>query len=92
MASVLFAGVAEALPTCSDCAYVPMCGADPVEHYARQRDTVGHRPTSDFCHRNMGLFDFLLERFEKGSAEDQRLMQRWAMRQEPVEEALHVAA
>lgn len=92
MASVLYAGVAEALPTCSDCAYVAMCGADPVEHYARQKDTVGHRPTSDFCQRNMGLFDFLLERFEKGSAEDQRLMQRWAMRQEPVEEALHVAA
>lgn len=92
MASVLHAGVAEALPTCSDCAYVPLCGADPVEHYARQKDAVGHRPTSDFCQRNMGLFDFLLERFEEGSSDDQRLMQRWAMRQEPVEEALNVAA
>ncbi len=92
MASLLDAGVAEALPTCSDCAYVPLCGADPVEHYARQKSTVGHRPTSDFCQRNMGLFDFLLERFEKGTVADQRLMQRWAMRQSSDEEVFHVAA
>ncbi|WP_447594392.1 His-Xaa-Ser system radical SAM maturase HxsB [Stenotrophomonas rhizophila] len=92
LASLLDAGVAEALPTCSDCAYVPLCGADPVEHYARQNDPVGHRPTSDFCQRNMGLFDFLLERFERGSVDDRRLMQGWAMRQEPAENALHAAA
>lgn len=92
LASLLHAGVAEALPTCSDCAYVPLCGADPVEHYARQKNTVGHRPTSDFCQRNMGLFDFLLERFEKGTAADQRLMRRWAVRQPAAEEAVHGAA
>lgn len=25
------------------CALVPYCGADPIEHYARQADPIGHR-------------------------------------------------
>lgn len=78
MVDLLNAGVAEALPTCSDCAYVPLCGADPIEHYARQGDPVGHRPTSDFCKRNMGLFDFLLERYEIADNATKRLMRSWA--------------
>ncbi len=78
MTRLLEAGVAEALPTCSDCAFVPMCGADPIEHYARQGDLVGHRPTSDFCKRNMGLFDFLLEHYETADQGTQRLMRSWA--------------
>lgn len=92
MARLLDAGVAEALPTCSDCAFVPMCGADPIEHYARQGDPVGHRPSSDFCRRNMGLFDFLLERYEKADRNIQGLMRSWANPKPSVEEAVHAAA
>ncbi|MHB1272202.1 MAG: His-Xaa-Ser system radical SAM maturase HxsB [Rhodanobacter sp.] len=80
MQRVLAAGVAEALPTCADCAYVPLCGADPIDHYARQGDTTGHRPTSDFCRKQMGLFDLLLQRWEQGSATDQRILEDWALR------------
>jgi His-Xaa-Ser system radical SAM maturase HxsB len=80
MRRVLDAGVAEALPTCADCAYVHLCGADPVDHYARQGDTIGHRPTSDFCRKQMGLFDLLLERCEEGSLEDRRILEFWAHR------------
>jgi His-Xaa-Ser system radical SAM maturase HxsB len=80
MQRVLAAGVAEALPTCADCAYVPLCGADPIDHYARQGDTIGHRPTSDFCRKQMGLFDLLLQRWEQGSATDQRILEDWALR------------
>lgn len=79
MERLMAAGVAESLPTCSDCAYVPMCGADPIEHYARQGDTIGHRPTSDFCSRQMGMFDLLLERYETASAADRRILEGWAL-------------
>lgn len=92
MKRLLEAGVAEALPTCSDCAFVPMCGADPIEHYARQGDTVGHRPSSDFCRRNMGLFDFLLERYEGGDLQTQRLMRSWSVPKASHEEVADVAA
>lgn len=78
MQQILSAGVAETLPTCADCAYVPLCGADPIDHYARQGDCVGHRPTSEFCARHMGLFDLLLEKWDCGSAEERALLLSWA--------------
>ena len=55
------AGDAERLPVCSDCAFVPYCGADPVFHVATQGDPIGHRPTSEFCQRHTGLFHILFE-------------------------------
>jgi His-Xaa-Ser system radical SAM maturase HxsB len=79
MRRVLDAGVAEALPTCSDCVFVPWCGADPIDHYARQGDTVGHRPTSDFCRKQMGMFDLLLQTWETASAEDRATLEGWAL-------------
>ncbi|MGO4220781.1 His-Xaa-Ser system radical SAM maturase HxsB [Lysobacter sp. TAF61] len=82
MQQVLAGGVAEALPTCSDCAYVPLCGADPIDHYARQGNVFGHRPSSEFCEKQMGLFDLLLERWEQASAADRLIMEEWASRAE----------
>lgn len=78
MERLMATGVAESLPTCSDCAYVPMCGADPIEHYARQGDPTGHRPTSDFCNRQMGMFDLLLERYETANPVDRGVLEGWA--------------
>lgn len=54
------ASIVEAMPGCADCAFQTFCGADPVENYATQGDVVGHRPTSDFCTRNMGILKHLL--------------------------------
>lgn len=51
-------------PMCTDCAFESYCGADPVYHYATSGDFVGRKPASDFCHRNMAIFELLLERFE----------------------------
>ncbi len=79
MQRVAAAGVAEALPTCSDCAYVPLCGADPVDHYARQGDSIGHRPSSDFCTRQMGMFDLLLHKYEKSNTKDRAILESWAL-------------
>ena len=80
MERILAAGVAESLPTCADCAFVPLCGADPIDHYARQGDVVGHRPSSDFCRKQTGLFDLLLQRWETGSDSDRAILERWALR------------
>jgi len=95
MKHLMRAAVAEALPTCSDCAYVPLCGADPIDHFARQGDVVGHRPTSDFCRRQMGLFDLLLQRYDAASTQEREILENWALRSpatEQVEGALNVAA
>ena len=47
-------------PLCSDCVYEEYCGADPVFHYATQKDIVGHKPTSEFCNRNIEIFKHLI--------------------------------
>lgn len=71
-----FAGSA---PMCSDCAFEPFCGADPVYHHATQRDFVGHKATSEFCKRNMAIFRGLIERMER-DAPTAEIFQRWASR------------
>jgi hypothetical protein len=45
---------------CSECAFEPWCGADPVFHHATHGDFVGRKPESAFCHRNMAIFRRLI--------------------------------
>jgi len=79
MQRLLDSGVAESLPGCSDCAFVPLCGADPVDHYARQGDLVGHRPSSDFCAKQIGFFDLMLQRLELADPEERKILEDWAL-------------
>lgn len=67
----------EGTPVCTDCAYLPWCGTDPVFHHATQGDPVGHRPTSDFCRKNMGVFRLLIDLME-ADPEAARIMRGWA--------------
>jgi radical SAM protein with 4Fe4S-binding SPASM domain len=67
----------QALPGCSDCAFQPYCGADPVYHYATQGDMVGHRPTSGFCQRNMETIRHLFTLIEENDADTMRIFWSW---------------
>ncbi|MGQ8867650.1 His-Xaa-Ser system radical SAM maturase HxsB [Myroides sp. TSA_177.3] len=51
----------EGLAGCSDCAFQPYCGADPILNYATQGDLYGFRPTSIFCKKNMEIIRFIFE-------------------------------
>jgi len=68
----------EAMPGCSDCAYAPYCGADPVFNWATQGDPVGFRPTSAFCARQMGTFRILFDGLRGDDPFVQRLFLAWA--------------
>lgn len=48
------------VPMCSDCAFEPYCGADPVYHHAIHKDMVARKPESAFCQRNMAIFKHLI--------------------------------
>jgi His-Xaa-Ser system radical SAM maturase HxsB len=61
----------QSLTGCSDCAVQPYCGSDPVFNHATQGDLFGHRPTSDFCRRNMEIIKHL---FKLISVEDPQIM------------------
>jgi hypothetical protein len=63
-------------PECLDCVYEAHCGADPVFHHATQSDPVGIKPLSEFCARQKGIMNLLLEILE-GSPQDAAILRRW---------------
>jgi His-Xaa-Ser system radical SAM maturase HxsB len=71
-------GTAEALPGCSDCAFQPFCGGDPIFHYATQGDRVGNRPSSLFCQKNMAILRHLFDLLRNGDASTRRTLLSWA--------------
>lgn len=73
------AGVGETLPGCSNCALLSFCGTDPIYHHATQGDSVGFRPTSGFCKRNMWLIEELITRIDSDPAQ-KRIFQTWLKR------------
>ncbi|MFJ3485395.1 His-Xaa-Ser system radical SAM maturase HxsB [Pseudomonas sp. NPDC090202] len=82
---LLSAGIAEALPGCSDCALVPYCGADPVEQYARQGDPVGHRGFSTFCEKNTALLTYLFGQLRDADDHTQKVLVSWLSRRSIVD-------
>lgn len=52
--------VLESVPMCTDCPFLPYCGADPVFHRATQGDFVGHKAFSAFCKKQMALTKHLI--------------------------------
>jgi uncharacterized protein len=74
------ASCVETLPGCSECAFAPFCGADPIWNWATQGDPIGHRPTSQFCAKNMGVIRHLLTLWQSGDPFVRDLFVRWATR------------
>lgn len=66
---------ADSVPMCNECAFQTYCGSDPVFHFATQGDYVGHKPSSEFCIRNMAIFKHLIELMK--DAETKRILQSW---------------
>jgi His-Xaa-Ser system radical SAM maturase HxsB len=67
----------QSLAGCSDCALQTYCGSDPVFNYATQGDVFGHRPTSDFCHRNMHVIKHLFELIAQKDHQTMRTFWAW---------------
>lgn len=74
--TIVASSVAESIPGCADCAFVPYCGADPVHHYATTGDLVPHIPTSDFHEKNFFLIKHLLTLYDR-DAETRRIFWSW---------------
>lgn len=64
-------------PMCSDCAFEPFCGSDPVFHHATQGDFLGRKPLSSFCSRNMAVFKRLLSMM-RTDLDVYRIFRSWA--------------
>ncbi len=69
--------ILESSPMCTDCPYLPYCGADPVYHRATQADHVGHKALSSFCTKQTHVLTHLLRLLEDDSRAREVLM-GWA--------------
>ncbi len=61
---VLEDSLLESAPMCSDCAFLPYCGADPVFHKATGGDVVGHKAFSAFCKKQMAILRHIITLLE----------------------------
>jgi His-Xaa-Ser system radical SAM maturase HxsB len=82
MQMIASAACNESLAGCSDCAYQPYCGADPVRHHSTQRDIFGHRPTSGYCQKNMGIMKHLFDMLLSEDADLHRIFWAWINRED----------
>lgn len=74
---VLEDSLLESAPMCSDCAFLPYCGADPVFHAATQRgDVVGHKAFSAFCKKQMAVLRHLIGLLDD-DADARRVLLTW---------------
>ncbi|MDR0563571.1 MAG: His-Xaa-Ser system radical SAM maturase HxsB [Azoarcus sp.] len=85
MQTISVASCSESLAGCSDCAFQPYCGADPVRNYRTQGDPYGNRadPRS-FCHRNKPIIEYLMHSLAKADDDLKRIFWAW-IRRESVE-------
>ena len=67
----------QALAGCSDCAFQAYCGSDSVFNHTTQGDVYGHRPTSDFCKRNMEIIKHLFKLISTKDPETLRIFFAW---------------
>jgi uncharacterized protein len=74
--SVLDQSMPEGAPMCSDCPFLPYCGADPVFHRVTQRDVVGHKAFSDFCKKQMATLRHVIGLIE-GDAGTRETLLGW---------------
>ena len=66
----------EGAPMCSECPFLPHCGADPVFHRVTQGDVVGHKAFSDFCTKQMATLRHVIGLVE-GDAVARDTLLRW---------------
>lgn len=80
MQELATAGVNDCLPVCSDCAFAPYCGADPIRRYQVTGSVFGHPGKDDFCQKNKGIISMIIKKFTEGDQDTRRLLMQWGMK------------
>lgn len=68
--------ILECVPRCSECAFLPYCGSDPVRHWATEGNLIGHKAFSSFCARQMGMIRHLIALLED-NADARQILLGW---------------
>ncbi|MFA0477506.1 His-Xaa-Ser system radical SAM maturase HxsB [Vibrio splendidus] len=77
MQVIATASTNESLPSCSDCAYAPFCGSEPVRRHQTQGDIFGHRPTDTYCTKNKAIIQHIIDLWVNGDTKTKSIMSSW---------------
>lgn len=69
--------IVQSAPECSECAFMPFCGSDPVYHHATQGDWVGHKQFSAYCERTKHVTSYLIRKLED-NPDHREILLDWA--------------
>ena len=69
--------IAEGVPGCVDCVFLPYCGTDPIHHYNTQNDMVGNKSSSNFCKINKSIFKLLFEKIHENDPDEMKVFWSW---------------
>lgn len=76
--ALVHASTLENQPMCSQCAYKPWCGVEPVYNYETQGNIFGRVPESGWCRTYMGIFDVLMRKLRDPGS--RKVLESWLER------------
>ncbi len=80
MQELAASGVNDSLPVCSDCAYAPYCGADPVRRYQVTGSIYGRPGRDDFCIKNKSIIKMIIKKLISGDSETRNILMQWGLK------------
>ncbi len=77
MQKIAASGVNDSLPVCSDCAFAPYCGADPVRRYQVTGSIYGHPGKDEFCVKNKSIIRMVVKKLIEADPETREILLQW---------------
>jgi His-Xaa-Ser system radical SAM maturase HxsB len=75
----------EVIPGCAHCAYQAYCGADPIRNYLESGVEIRNMFGTNFCIKHRGIFDYLFEKLDKMTEEEENIIWRWIRHSRSIE-------
>lgn len=77
MQKLATAGINDSLIVCSDCAFAPYCGAEPVRRYQVTGSIFGHPGKDDFCVKNKNIIKIVIKKYMSADFDTRKILEGW---------------
>jgi His-Xaa-Ser system radical SAM maturase HxsB len=69
--------ILQAIPMCNSCVFNTYCGGDPIRSYIEHGDLIGFMPSSNFCKKNMLIFNHLFDLIKENNSDIMNVFWSW---------------
>ena len=88
LVNITRASILQTLPSCHSCVFSVYCGSDPIRNYVEHKELIGFMPSSNFCKRNMLIFEHLLNIIKDNNSDVINVFWSWISRKDIKEIAI----